>query len=199
MLTLLALARMLTPDAIADVAYRIYAAKGLPGLSMRNVANRIGVTATALYRHFDGKDALIEAVSERGFHLFAAKLLRKPVARDSRRRVLQILDRYRDFAFRQPELFRLMFATPRRRLRRFPADFSAHRSPVFDDLRHAVERGQAESVIRRGGSLEIALDLWAHAHGLLSLYQVGRFGERPRSFAGLYRRSLDRFLRGLRP
>ncbi len=193
------MARILTPDAIADAAYHIYAAQGLPGLSMRNVASRIGVTATALYRHFDGKDALIEAVSERGFHLFAAELLRKPVARNSRRRVLQIMDRYRDFAFERQELFRLMFATPRRRLRRFPADFSAHRSPVFDSLRRAVEQAQAEGVIRRGGSLEITLDLWAHAHGLISLYQVGRFAEGPRSFTGLYRRSLDRFLRGLRP
>lgn len=190
---------MPTPDAIADAAYRIYVADGLPGLSMRNVANRIGVTATALYRHFDGKDALIEAVSERGFHLFSADLLRKPVARDPRRRVLQILDRYREFAFQQPTLFHLMFASPRRRLRRFPADFSAHRSSVFDELRHSVERGQAGGRIRRGGSLEIALDLWAHAHGLLSLYQVGRFGDGPRSFTGLYRRSLDRFMRGLRP
>ena len=190
---------MPTPDAIADAAYRIYIAEGLPGLSMRNVADRIGVTATALYRHFDGKDDLVEAVSERGFHLFAARLLRKPVARDARRRVLQILDRYREFAFEQPELFRLMFATPRRRLRRFPADFSAHRSSVFDELRHAVERGQTDGKIRRGDSLEIGLDLWAHAHGLLSLYLVGRFAEGPRSFTALYRRSLDRFLRGLRP
>ncbi len=190
---------MPTPDAIADAAYRIYVADGLAGLSMRNVANRIGVTATALYRHFDGKDALVEAVSERGFHLFADRLLGKPVARDPRRRVLQILDHYRDFAFRQPELFRLMFATPRRRLRRFPGDFSAHRSSVFDELRLAVERGQAAGQIRRGRSLEIGLDLWAHAHGLVSLYLVGRFAEGPRSFTGLYRRSLDRFLGGLRP
>ena len=190
---------MPTPEAIVEAAYRIFVAQGLSGLSMRNVSKRIGVTATALYRHFDGKDALIEAVSERGFHFFAAELLRKPVARDPRRRVLQILDRYRDYAFRRPELFRLMFAAPRRHLRRFPADFSAHRSSVFDELRHAVERGQAEGMIRRGGSLEIALDLWAHAHGLVSLYQVGRFAQGPRSFAALYRRSLDRFLRGLRP
>jgi AcrR family transcriptional regulator len=34
-----------------------------PGVSVRAIADRAGVGITTLYRHFDGKDALIDAVS----------------------------------------------------------------------------------------------------------------------------------------
>jgi AcrR family transcriptional regulator len=188
---------MKTPDAICEAAYRIYVTRGLPDLSMRNVAKKIGVTATALYRHFDGKEALVDAIADRGFEMFARDLSRPPASRRPRQRVFEILDRYRSFAFQQPHLFRLMFSTPRRRLRRFPSDFAAHRSTVFDALRSAVERGQRAGTFRPGDSLEVSLDLWAHAHGLLALYQAGRFAPKPRVFTALYRRSLHRLLRGI--
>src|SRR5262245_34546302 len=119
-----------TPDAILDAAFAIYTSEGLSRLSMRAVARRVGLTATALYRHYKGKDALIEAVAERGFEIFGRTLRRTPLAADPRSRVFAILDRYRTFALRRPDLFRLMFSTPRRRLRRYPADFAAHRSLV---------------------------------------------------------------------
>jgi AcrR family transcriptional regulator len=190
---------MSTRREILDAGYRIYVSRGLPDFSMRNVAKEVGITATALYRHFGGKDELIDAIAERGFGIFERDLRRVSAARRAPERVLEILDGYRSFASRQPALFRLMFSTPRARLRRFPSDFAAHRSGVFDRLRRAVDDGQAAGLFRRDDSLEVSLDLWAHAHGLLALYQAGRFKEKPRAFAALYRRSLKRFLRGLKP
>src|SRR5512132_631163 len=190
---------MSTRQEILDAGYRIYVVRGLPDFSMRNVAKEVGITATALYRHFVGKDALIEAIAERGFGIFERQLRRVSADLGPPERVLAILDGYRSFAARQPDLFRLMFSSPRARLRRFPRDFAAHRSGVFDRLRQAVDDGQAAGHFRPDDSLEVSLDLWAHAHGLLALYQVGRFDEHPRAFAARYRRSLKRFLRGLQP
>jgi AcrR family transcriptional regulator len=186
-------------DEILDAGYRIYVSRGLPDFSMRNVAREVGITATALYRHFGGKDELIEAIAERGFGMFARDLKRLSSARRAPDRVLELFDEYRSFASRHPALFRLMFSAPRARLRRFPRDFAAHRSGVFDVLRKAVDDGQAAGIFRRDDSLEVSFDLWAHAHGLLTLYQAGRFEQKPRVFAALYRRSLKRFLRGLKP
>jgi AcrR family transcriptional regulator len=188
---------MASEAAILDVAYDLYAREGVDRVSMRRVAAKLGITATALYRHFDDKEALIEGVADRGFELFAAALRRPPVARAPRARILQILDRYRELAFRRPDLFRLMFSTPRPGLRRFPADFAAHRSRVFDELRDGVERGMARGEFRRASSLEVALSLWAHAHGLLALEQTGRFSGARRRFTALYRRLLRRHIRGV--
>lgn len=186
-------------QAILDVAYELYRRHGLPGLSMRRIAKRVDVTATALYRHFDDKAALLDAIAERGFALFAADLRSGSPARSPERRALQILERYREFANGQPHLFRLMFGAPRPGLRRFPEDFAAHRSPVFDVLRGAVESAQRAGRIGNASSLEISLDLWALAHGLLMLRAAGRFTGGERAFAALYRRSLRRFLGGLAP
>jgi hypothetical protein len=88
-----------------------------------------------------------------------------------------------------------MFATARRGARRFPDDFAAHRSRVFDELRGAVERGMTRGDFRRGSSLEVALSLWAQAHGLLALAESGRF-TRGR-FQALYRKLLRRMIGGL--
>jgi len=181
---------MTTEIAILDAAYALYVREGVEGVSMRRVASGLGITATALYRHYHGKDGLIAAIAERGFADFSTALSRPPVAASPERRVLQILDRYRVFAFRQPELFRLMFGMPRPGARRFPRDFEAHRSRVFDDLRTAVAGAMAKGVFPKGSSLEAALALWAQAHGLITLYQAGRFTHRPREFAALYRRLL---------
>ena len=189
---------MTTEAAILDAAYELYVREGIEGVSMRRVGARLGITATALYRHYPGKDGLIAAVADRGFDHFAAALSRPPVAASPQNRVLQILDRYRAFAFRQPELFRLMFGMPRPGARRFPSDFAAHRSTVFDDLRTAVARAMATGALPRGSSLEAALALWAQAHGLITLYQAGRFSHRPREFAAFYRRVLARTWRNAR-
>jgi AcrR family transcriptional regulator len=190
---------MSTREKVLDAGYRIYVSRGLPDFSMRNVAKEVGITATALYRHFGGKDALIEAIAERGFGIFERDLKRVSATGGAPDRVLAILDGYRAFSSRHPALFRLMFSTPRARLRRFPRDFAAHRSGVFDQLRQAVDDGQAAGLFRRDDSLEVSLDLWAYAHGLIALSQAGRFEMRPRAFAELYRRSLKRLLRGLQP
>src|SRR6185369_15748644 len=100
---------MSTREKILDAGYRLYVARGLPDFSMRNVAKEVGITATALYRHFGGKDELIEAIAERGFGIFERDLKRVSTARSAPLRVLGILDGYRSFASRQPALFQLMF------------------------------------------------------------------------------------------
>jgi AcrR family transcriptional regulator len=47
---------------ITHAALRIYAAKGPKGLTMRALGAALGVCASALYRHFRNKDAILEAV-----------------------------------------------------------------------------------------------------------------------------------------
>ncbi len=57
-----------TRDRILDRAEALFAERGLAGTSMRDIAARSGLTAASLYNHFQGKQALYEAVLERGIH-----------------------------------------------------------------------------------------------------------------------------------
>lgn len=55
-------ARGLSRSEILDASVQAAAVDGLKGLTMRAVADRLDVTATALYRHFHNKDDLLTAV-----------------------------------------------------------------------------------------------------------------------------------------
>jgi AcrR family transcriptional regulator len=52
-------------DQIIDAALALMADRGVRGLSMAAIARRVGFAPSAIYRHFRGKDALLDAVLER--------------------------------------------------------------------------------------------------------------------------------------
>lgn len=55
-----------TADRILDAAEALFAARGFAGTSVRDIANAVGLNPASLYNHFDNKEALYEAVLERG-------------------------------------------------------------------------------------------------------------------------------------
>jgi len=55
-----------TSEVILDTAEQLFAARGLDSVSVRDLARHLGLTAPSLYNHFPGKQALYEAVLERG-------------------------------------------------------------------------------------------------------------------------------------
>jgi AcrR family transcriptional regulator len=179
---------------ILKTAETLYLSGGSKALSMRNVARELGVTATALYRHYRNKDELLDALAERGYAVFA-RHLRRPVRGPDR--FLGVTGHYLDFALQHPRLYELIFLEPRREVRRFPNDFAAHASESFDVL-HGIVRDEIQpSRPALENSLEIALTIWAHLHGLVMLYRAGRFGSGKAGFRSICLRSMDRLRRGL--
>jgi len=55
-----------TADRILDAAEALFAARGFAGTSVRDIANAVGLNPASLYNHFANKEALYEAVLERG-------------------------------------------------------------------------------------------------------------------------------------
>jgi AcrR family transcriptional regulator len=55
-----------TRELILDAAERLFAAYGLDGVAVRDLARETGLTASSLYNHFPSKQALYDAVLERG-------------------------------------------------------------------------------------------------------------------------------------
>ncbi|HJQ82964.1 MAG TPA: TetR/AcrR family transcriptional regulator [Candidatus Binatia bacterium] len=53
-------------EVILDTAERLFAARGVDGVAVRDLAHEMGITASSLYNHFPGKQALYAAVLERG-------------------------------------------------------------------------------------------------------------------------------------
>jgi AcrR family transcriptional regulator len=55
-----------TREAILDAAERLFSAHGVDGVAVRDLARELDLTPSSLYNHFPGKQALYEAVLERG-------------------------------------------------------------------------------------------------------------------------------------
>lgn len=55
-----------TREVILDTAEQLFAARGVDSVTMRDLAHHLDLTAPSLYNHFAGKQALYDAVLERG-------------------------------------------------------------------------------------------------------------------------------------
>jgi AcrR family transcriptional regulator len=55
-----------TREVILDTAERLFALRGFDGVALRDLAREMDLTAPSLYNHFPSKQALYEAVLERG-------------------------------------------------------------------------------------------------------------------------------------
>ena len=79
-------------EQLAQAALTVIASQGLAGLSVARVARRVGLVPSALYRHYSGKDALLNAVialiRERLHGEVSAVMAQTPDALDRLRRLL---------------------------------------------------------------------------------------------------------------
>lgn len=184
-----------TRERVVETAFEACRRRGPDGVSMRQIGRTLGISAPALYYHFDNRQALLEAVANHGFAQFEKQLARIK-ARTPRGRILAILDEYRAFAAGHQKLFSLMFVEPRPGARRYPEDFAAGHSSVFNALQSAVEEYKTSRKGAEESSLEIAHDLWALTHGHIMLWLAGRFVN-DRAFQIKLKRSLNRALASL--
>ena len=149
-----------TPRArqIIDTARTLLEAEGSVGLTMRRLANELGIRAPSLYKHVDGRPglelALVEAgLDETGLALHAA------VAGSNGDPVGDLLGAYRAMGRANPELYRLITASS------FPRT----------GLLPGLEAWAGEPFFLAAGEPYLAQALWSFAHGTLILELDGRF------------------------
>ena len=186
-----------TRAAVLTAAMRLLEKGGPEAVTMRRVAKAVGVTAMAIYHHFPDRDALLRALADVENDRIAAMFDGWPARGSPLRRLRRMAESYVDYAFARPRLFAFVFLQDRPDVRRYPADFRDGRSPMASRVADAVAEGMLAGELRKGDFWEVAMDLWAFAHGYVALYLGGRFGYSQPEFRAFFRRSLTRFLRGL--
>jgi AcrR family transcriptional regulator len=180
-------------ERVMAAARRVLARDGSSALSMRNVAADAGITATAIYRHFKDKDALLATLIRERYDEFLKYLASAQPGRTALEHLMNVFDRYVDFAIDHPSSYDLLFVEPHGiSIDRYPADFNSGKSRGFRQLRALVEACLEAREIRTGDATDIALDLYAHAHGLVMLHRAGRFGGKNDVMRRFFRRSMGR-------
>ena len=151
-------------DATTDLLLETGHAKDV---SIRAVADRVGVTPPSIYLHFVDKDALLDAVCARYFERLHAQMCSaaegQPTTLDALR--AQGLA-YVRFATATPELYRI--ATMREGRPGSDVDATLA-SSAFVHLRDKVQSLIAEGTYPPGDPTSFTLELWAAAHGVAAM------------------------------
>lgn len=164
-----------TKERVLEAAREIYLRDGLQGLSMRKVAAEVGISATAIYRHFEDKEAMLMSVVAQGSHLFFHYLSRGLSGKNAKDRLELSGTGYFDFAMDHPGYYRTLFmsSTEDIGLERLKGQSGEDFAPTFQYLVDRVRECIEEGVLAKGDSENIALIIWAGCHGLVSLFLAG--------------------------
>lgn len=181
-----------TADRILDAARGLFSAGGVDAVTVRGVAADVGITPMAIYRHFAGKDALVDALVLEGLDRWAERLGTVDVP-DPLEWLFAAGDEFLAFALEEPRRFEAAFLVPSSGARRFPDDFARGRSPAG---RLWIARlGELQRLGRLAPDitpLDAGLTFWALGQGLVTLYRAGRFAGGADEFTDFYRRAVRR-------
>jgi AcrR family transcriptional regulator len=180
-----------TRERIFKAARRLFDEKGLEGVSLRNVATKIGITPMAIYRHFEDKQALIDALVLDGLGEWSARVDALPPV-EGIAKLEQIGEAFLDFALLEPRRFEAAFLLPSTKARRYPDDFLAGRSPAGNISLKVLEETVARGLIKGAAPIEIMITIAALSQGLVTLYRAGRIAGGEDEFRTLYRRAMRR-------
>jgi AcrR family transcriptional regulator len=187
-----------TADRIARVALAILEKKGPEAVSMRRVAQAVGITPMAIYHHFPNRESLLNTITDREFAKLLSHIQAHPLNGTIGNRIAAVMEGYVDYAFTQPRVFDYVFSRVRPDARKFPQDFRARRSPTLNPIADMLAGEMQKGLLKKDDVWEVAFALWAHVHGYIMLYRGGRIDLSEKEFRKLLHRSLRRFLHGLK-
>lgn len=190
-----------TREAIVEATRDLLVTSGVQALSMRKVADAVGVSATALYRHFEDKDALLSAAVTRGAQLFGRYLLDALGEPTPWRRLQRMGRRYFDFALEHRHDYHVLFMLDCEQSGMKKLDHRAQQETraTFTLLVDRITECQSTGDVRQGDPLALAVFVWSACHGLASLRIAGRVASDAAEYDELVQAQLTLTLNALRP
>ncbi|OBG39333.1 TetR/AcrR family transcriptional regulator [Mycobacterium sp. E3198] len=136
-------------------------------VSIRSVAQRVGITPPSIYLHFADKDALLDAVCARYFEKLDPEMRRLAGEHTSQVEVLRAQGlAYIRFAVATPALYRI--ATMGEWRSGSSVDATLNGS-AFKHIRATVRRLMDDGTYRPGDPTTVALELWSALHGVAAM------------------------------
>ena len=155
--------------ALLHEALRTIEKDGVAALTLRSVGERLGVSRTALYRHFTDKSALLAAVATEGFRTLRLQTQEAWDARRGGRAGLEAMGAaYVKFAVAHPSYYRVMFGGYVRDAAS-DSELAKQGAGAFQVLVDALVSLQRDGTVRRDNPLALAQYIWATVHGIAML------------------------------
>lgn len=185
-------------EKILGCACEIYLEHGLEGFSMRKLAGAVGVTAPALYRHYESKERVLLDVVGEAYRRMAEYLYRGLQGTTPEERFRLAGEGYLSFALENARMYEVLYAFPDLMgMETVPAEVVAQACAIGQFWNDRVRECMDAEILRSRGPDEVGQTLWAHAHGLISLYLHGMMPVEEAEFREMYRASTHRLMVGL--
>jgi AcrR family transcriptional regulator len=156
-------------DDLLDATERLMIETGrADAVSIRAIADAVGVTPPAIYLHFPDKESLILAVCERHYETFDSVIERAGTSTDDPVESLRRRGRaYVRFGLENPEPYRILFMT-RTDGAHQPDALRGAGARAFQHLVDAVQRAIDAGAFRRVDPVLAATGVWTAVHGVTS-------------------------------
>lgn len=182
-----------TQTRIFAAARQLFDQGGVEAVSMRRIAEKVGITPMAIYKHYLDKDALLNALMLDGFAAWEARV--KALKDSEPLAWLEAMgESFLDFALDEPRRYEAAFLLKASAARRYPGDFEAGRSPVVSKMMAHVEAARARGLIANIPTIDITISFTALVQGLVDMYRAGRFSDET-DFRTAYRKALNHYIR----
>jgi AcrR family transcriptional regulator len=182
--------------ALLDEALATIRAEGVEALTLREIGARLGVSRTAMYRHFADKRALLAAVATEGFRTLRQQLLAAWEGGSRGRAAFESMGgAYVRFAVTNPSHYRVMFGgfvDPKA----CDPELATEAAGAFQALVDALVSLQGDAIVRSDNTLTMARFVWAVVHGVAMLGIDNQLPE-PGAVEELMRYAIDRLQTGI--
>ncbi|MFA6144731.1 MAG: TetR/AcrR family transcriptional regulator [Sulfurimonas sp.] len=187
-------------ESLVEMALETIDHEGLDSLTLRELSQKVGTSRSAVYRHFESKEALILGVIQKGYTQL--DLMFTPIFQDHTQSVVERFEKmgraYLDFAIEHPNLYRLLFGEKFRQEREEICDYKdENQATGLYALIGLLLEAQEEGIIARENPMIQAATVWASIHGLASLLIDGHLMMSDNKEA-IYEYSIGVLLKGLR-
>lgn len=150
-------------------AVRTIQKEGVAALTLRGVGEQLGVSRTALYRHFENKNALLTAVALEGFRTLRRALHEAWTGGGEGRAGFEAMGAaYIRFAIDHPSHYRVMFGNALDPLT-MPHPDPNGEGDAFGTLLQAVLALQKNGLARPDDARLVSMYIWSVVHGVAML------------------------------
>ena len=160
---------------ILDAARELFVEHGYEAVSMRKIAEKIEYSPTAIYLHFEDKDALLDELCGNDYRTLAHRFIDFAQIKDPIERLRRSGLAYLDFALSHPQHYRLMFMTPTPD-RPPSAENLAYKGKPEEDAYAFLRATLAQAIEEKRLRPEytdpdlLAQMAWSSLHGVVSLH-----------------------------
>jgi len=155
---------------IIKAAREVLLKQGYRSMSLRTIARKIGVSATSIYLHFEGKDDLVHKLMEKTIARLNNKLENEVDRYEDPIKKLEALARkYVDFALNQPREYQIIYLISSDEMTRYPKEKFRKARRGYEIVTQVLQEGVESGLLSESKPRMAAYTFWAQLHGVMSV------------------------------